>query len=97
MLEWCGFVEARSFIAAAQTDSKSQLLEMISSGTDPSIRDDKGRTALHVAAARGLPDIGVYTVTLFLYYNPLHVIVQELTLLDYHNNAHANRVRSFRF
>lgn len=52
------FTEAKHFIQAASEGSKEKVLSMLENGTDPSISDEKGRTALHVASAKGRTEIG---------------------------------------
>ncbi|XP_067937967.1 ankyrin repeat domain-containing protein 54-like [Watersipora subatra] len=53
---------ARRLIWATQSNNSAAVLALINSGVNPSIADDKGRTALHVAANKGFFNI----VTLLL-------------------------------
>ena len=52
------FTDAKQLIEAAQSNDKERLLQLLISGKSAKLADDKGRTALHVACAKGLPDIG---------------------------------------
>ena len=51
-------LDAKQLIEAAQSNDKERLLQLLDSGKSAKLADDKGRTALHVACAKGLPDIG---------------------------------------